>query len=92
MLYWKLARGSMGEDRAAQESIGCNNPADAVFAIDNHPHIAVNTACLHNSFGDKFICVHNDASGYIALRFDYTLEEALMIKQKGNNGEMSVAA
>jgi hypothetical protein len=82
----------MGEERAARESIACNNPADAVFRIDNHPHVALKIACLYNSFGDKFICVHNDASGYIAFRFGHTLGEALMIKQKGNNGEMSTAA
>ena len=82
----------MGEERAARESITCNNPADDVFSIDNHPHVAVKIACLYNSFGEKFICVHNDASGYIALRFGHTRGEALMIKQKSNNGEISIAA
>ena len=82
----------MGEERAALESITCNNPADDVFSIDNHPHLAVKIACLYNSFGEKFICVHNIASGYIALKFGCILEEALMIKHKSNNGEMSIAA
>ncbi len=82
----------MGEEGAAREIIACNNLADSIFSIDNHPHIAAKIACLHSSFGDKFICVHNDASGYIALRIKYTLKDALMIRNKGNNGEMSIAA
>ena len=82
----------MGEERAAHVSIACNIPADAVFSIDNHPHIAVKIACLYRSFGEKLICVHNDAFGYIALKFQDTLEEALMIEHKANNGEMSIAA
>ena len=92
MLYWKLARGSMGEERAARETIAFNSPADTVFALDNHPHLAIKIACLHSSFGDKFICVHNDAFGYIALKFGHILEEALMVKHKCNIGEMSFAA
>ncbi len=82
----------MGEERAEREGIACINPADAVFSIDNHPHIVGKISFLYSFFGDKFICVHRDASGYITLRFDYTLEEALMINHKGINGEMSIAA
>jgi hypothetical protein len=82
----------MGEERAAQENIACNNLADAVSSIDNHPHFPNKIGCLLSSYGEKFICVHNDASGYITLRFDQTLEDALMIKLRGNNGEMSNAA
>jgi hypothetical protein len=82
----------MGEERAARKIIACNNLADTIFNIDDHPHIAANIACLHSSFEDKFICVHNDASGYIALRLKYTFEEALVIRNKGKNGEMLIAA
>ncbi len=46
----------MGEERAALETISCNNLADADFSIDNHPHFTENIAYLHSSFGDKFIC------------------------------------
>ena len=70
----------MGEERAALENVACDNPADTVFSIDNHPHVAPRIVCLHSSFGDKLICVHSDAFGYIAF------------KNKRNNGEMSVVA
>jgi len=82
----------MGEERAARETIACNSPADTVFTLDNHPHIAIKIACLYSSFGDKFICVHDDASGYIVLKFGHILDEALMVKHKCTNGEMSFAA
>ena len=82
----------MGEERAARESIASNDPAIAVLSLDNHPRVAVRIDCLRSSVGDKFIYVHNDASGYIALRFDHTFEEALMIKHEGKNGEMLIAA
>lgn len=80
----------MGEETAALESIGCSQSADGVFRLDNHPHNYADFVCLYNCFVDKFICVHSDASGYIALRFDHILEDALMIKKTGNNGEMSI--
>jgi hypothetical protein len=80
----------MGEESAARENIACNNPANSVFCLDNHPHIAMKIGFLNSSFADKFICVHNDASGYIALRLKTSLEEALMIERKGINGEMSI--
>jgi hypothetical protein len=80
----------MGEESAAWKNVACNNPANAVFSRDNHPHIAMKIGFLNSSFADKLICVHNDASGYIALRLDNILEEALMIQCKGIKGEMSV--
>jgi hypothetical protein len=82
----------MGEDRAARERIGCSQSADVVFQLDNHPQIAVGIAELNSFFGDNLICVHSDASGYINVKLDPDLEEALMFKSKGINGELANAS
>ena len=82
----------MGEQGAARESIACNQLAESHFNVDDNPHVITGIAHLTSFNADKLICVHSNASGYNNCKNDHTLEDALMIKSKGINGEMSIAS
>ena len=82
----------MGEERATVDNITSTHQDCITFCLDDNLNVATDIVHLHSFVADKLICVHNEASGYIALRFDHNLEETWMIRYRGNNGEMSNAA
>jgi hypothetical protein len=92
LLYWKLARGSMGEDVAARESIACKKLAETYFDIEDNLHLVVGVVRLHSLSADKLICVQSSASEYNNCKNYLTLGEALMIKSEDIKGEMSIAS
>ena len=90
LLYWKLARGRMGEEGAARESIACKQHAKLDFHVDDNLRIRNDIVHLNSFCSDNLICVHSNPSEYNNCKNGHTLGEALMIKCKGINGEMSI--
>jgi hypothetical protein len=82
----------MGEDEAARESIACNKLAEIHFHVEDNLHLVIGTVRLRSLYADKLICVQSNASGYNNCINVLTLGEALTMKSKGINGEMSIAS
>ncbi len=81
----------MREEKTAWESISCIK-ADGDFRIDDHMQDKIFIGCLYSLCRDNLICVRNNACEYSNCKNDHILEEALMIKRNGINGEMSIAS
>jgi hypothetical protein len=71
MLYWKLARGNMGEDRASGDNILYNWRDCIYFGLELNPQVATDIVRLNSFNADKFICVHREASGYNNCKSEY---------------------
>ncbi len=82
----------MGEDKAARESIACNKFAEINFQVEDSLHLVVDTVQLRSLRADKLICVQSNASEYNNCLKVHTLWEALTMKCKDINGEMSIAS
>jgi hypothetical protein len=81
----------MGEQRAIRESMVSKKVDGIYLRIDNNLSITDDVVYLHNFCADNLKYVHTNALGYNNCKFDSTLEEALMVKSKGINGEISHA-
>ncbi len=90
-VYRKLARGSMGEQKASGEPITCCQADGVCLRSGCHPKDSFVAVCLTSLFGDNLISVHSTAFGYNKCRLDFALEEALMFKCKSINGDVSHA-
>ena len=83
----------MGETRASGEGIlGGFLGKGACRTEDDYLSTTQNFGYLNSFNANKLKYVHGEAFGYKICKLNMILEEALMIKHKSNNGEMSIAA
>jgi len=82
----------MGEDRAAEDNIICNQHDCIHLGLEYTLDVETMTVRLHSLGVDKLICVYSNASGYNKCKNYLTLGKALMIKSEDIRGEMSIAS
>lgn len=75
----------MGENRASGEGILGGFVGEVRCDEDGHLLITQNTVRLHSFYVDKLKCVHSKSVGYNKCKFNFNLEETLMVKSI--NGE-----